>query len=166
MLPSGLTLASGAKADSATLAAAAATATLQTEFPATGIGGQLRDAAALLRMRQSFGFNRPIFTAAISGFRPGQPEVNNGLMAELSGALAAFYRATVELQIAKQVTTFTDADFGARGTEGRAEIVLGGSVRGGRTFAGGAGVTPYESYSGTLSRWPGPVSRKPMGFLE
>ena len=169
-LPSGLTLASRTRADGGALAAAAATANFQTQFPATGIGTQLRDAAALLRMRRSFGLSQPVYTAAISGFLRGQPAVNSRILADVSRALASFHRAMLELDLSNQVTTFTDMDFGAGPADGRAQLVFGGSVRGGRIYADASHAVLYEDYTATLSRWlnasPSAGAHKPIGFLD
>jgi uncharacterized protein (DUF1501 family) len=169
-LPSGLTVASRSAADAGALASAAATASFRTAFPETGIGRQLRDAAAVLRMRKAFGLTQPVLTSVISGFRPGQPAVNDRILADLSRALSAFYQATLELNIAKQVTTYTDMDFGAAPAEGRAQLVMGGAVHGGRVFSASARTTAYEAYTATLLRWPGAAptvsTHEPMGFLD
>jgi uncharacterized protein (DUF1501 family) len=165
-LPSGLTVASQSATDTKTVAAAVSTAGFQTEFPETGIGRQLREAAALLRMRKSFGLRQPVFTAALSGFRADAAVPNNEILADLSQALGAFYRSMLELNISKQVTTYTDMDFGASPAGDRPQLVLGGSVRGGRVYGERLRTDPYETYTGTLARWPAAGSREPMGFLE
>jgi uncharacterized protein (DUF1501 family) len=169
-LPSGLTVASQSAADAITLAAAVSTASLQTEFPETGTGRQLREAAALLRMRNSFGLRRPVLTAVISGFHADAAVRNDEILTDLSHALGAFYRSTMELNISKQVTTYTDMDFGASPAGDRPQLVLGGSVRGGRVYGEHLRSSPYEEYMATLVRWPGAASsaglREPIGFLE
>jgi uncharacterized protein (DUF1501 family) len=169
-LPSGLTVASGSAADAGALASAAATASFRTAFPETGIGRQLRDAAAVLRLRKSFGLTKPVLTLVVSGFRLGQLSYNDRILADLSRSLGAFYQAMLELNIAKQVTTCTDMDFGASPVEGRAQLVMGGSVHGGRVFSGATRGTSYEAYTATLMRWPGSAPtvglHEPMGFLD
>jgi uncharacterized protein (DUF1501 family) len=169
-LPSGLTVASGSAADAGALASAAAAASFRTVFPDTGIGRELRDAAAVLRLRKSFGLTQPVLTLVVSGFRAGQPANNDLILADLSRSLGAFYQATLELNIAKQVTTCTDMDFGAVPAGGRAQLVIGGSVHGGRVFSGTLRDTPYEAYTAALTRWPGSSptvsSHEPMGFLD
>jgi uncharacterized protein (DUF1501 family) len=169
-LPSGLTVASRSAVDAGVLASAAATASFLTAFPETGIGRQLRDAAAVLRLRKSFGLSQPVLNAVVSGFRAGQAAFNERILADLSHALGAFYQATLEMNIARQVTTFTDMDFGAAPADGRAQLVMGGSVRGGRVFSAGTRATSYEAYTATLMRWPeaAPTAslHDPMGFLD
>jgi uncharacterized protein (DUF1501 family) len=168
-LPSGLTVACRSSVDAGTLAAAAAAASFRTVFPETGFGRQMRDAAAVLRLRKSFGLTQPVFTSVISGFRPGQTALNNSILADLSRALGAFYDATLEMNIARRVTTYTDMDFGSAPVVGRAQLVMGGSVHGGRIFST-ARTTPYETYTASLMRWlmtaPTPGSHEPMGFLD
>jgi hypothetical protein len=169
-LPSGLTVASRVAVDSGLLSLAAAAASFRTEFPDTGIGRQLRDAAAVLRLRKSFDLSYPVLTSIISGFRPGEPVANNRILADLSRALGAFHQAMLELDISKQVTAYTDMDFGSRSAEGRAQIVMGGSVRGGRVYGAGTLATPYEVYTAELLRWPSTALtasfHKSMGFLD
>jgi uncharacterized protein (DUF1501 family) len=170
MLPSGLTMVSRSEADAGALAAAAATAALRTVFPETAIGQQFRDAAAVLRMRKSFGLTYPVLTTVISGFRPGQPELNSRILADLSRAMGSFYEAMVELGLAKHVTTYTDMDFGPAPKEGRSQIVMGGSVHGGQVFSANAGVTSYEAYTAKLVRWQGAAptagTNELMGLID
>jgi uncharacterized protein (DUF1501 family) len=169
-LPSGLNIASRSAADGGALAAAAATATFRTMFPETGIGQQLRDAAAVLRLRKSFGLEQPVLTAVVSGFRIGQAKLNDSILADLSRALGAFYEATVELNMAKRVTTYTDMDFGAAPAEGRAQLVIGGAVHGGQVFSANGRTTPYEAYTAKLVRWQGAAptadAHTLMGLLD
>jgi hypothetical protein len=169
-LPSGLTVANRTAVDADSLSAAAASSSLGTAFPDTGIGRQLREAAAVLRMRKAFGLSNPVFTAVLSGFLPKQDALNTQKLADLSRALKAFHDATLELNISKQVTTFTDMDYGSDPKGGKSQLVIGGSVRGGNSYTEGARTTLHETYTATLMRWTGgtPKARtnESMGFLE
>ncbi len=120
---------------------------LVTTFPGSGLGDQLRTVARLIAARASFGVKRQVFFCSIGGFDthgidqlPDQGE----LLGIVSDAMAAFYRATVELGVAAQVTSFTMSDFGrdfpANGSGGSDHgwgshhVMLGGAVKGKQLF--------------------------------
>ncbi|MEJ7653906.1 MAG: DUF1501 domain-containing protein, partial [Chloroflexia bacterium] len=102
----------------------------------------------------SLGLNRQIFFCQLGGFDTHQNQLGtqSSLLAQMSGAIKAFYDATIELGVAGQVTTFTLSDFGrtlqpaGTGTGvvgsdhawGNHHFVAGGAVRGG-DFYGVAG---------------------------
>jgi uncharacterized protein (DUF1501 family) len=89
--------------------------TLQTVFPITTLGNQLKQVAKVMKAnQQSLGLTQQIFFCQLGGFDTHQTELTNqgNLLTEVSKALAAFYNATVELGISAQVTTFTMSDFG------------------------------------------------------
>jgi uncharacterized protein (DUF1501 family) len=115
---------------------------LQTVFPAGTLADQLRMVARLISVRDLLGMHRQIFFVSLGGFdtHSGQVTAQEGLLTQLSQALSAFYAATVELNVANEVTAFTASDFGRAyrsngpGTDhgwGSCQFVLGGSVRGG-----------------------------------
>lgn len=126
--------------------------TLQTVFPNTTLGNQLKQVAKVIKAnltQSALGLNRQIFFCQLGGFDTHQNEINtqggpNGLLAQVSQAMKAFYLATVELGIANQVTQFTLSDFGRTlqpsgtgvgvvGTDhgwGSHHFVLGGAVNG------------------------------------
>jgi len=126
--------------------------TVNTAFPNTSIGNQLKQVAKVIKFIQGtpgLGVQRQIFFASLGGFdtHTGQGAfgTDNGqlkLLRQLSQAVGAFYSATVELGVQNQVTTFTSSDFsrtfvpggGNTGTDhawGSHQFVVGGAVQGG-----------------------------------
>jgi uncharacterized protein (DUF1501 family) len=118
--------------------------------PRTSLGNQLEQIAKVISMRSVLGMTRQIFFCSLGGFDTHNGQVTNGtpatgthatLLAQLSGAMRAFYDATVTLGVESQVTTFTLSDFsrtfvpnGTLGTDhawGAHHLVAGGAVRGG-----------------------------------
>ena len=125
--------------------------------PRTSLGNQLEQVAKLISVRTALGMSRQIFFCSLGGFDNHNGQVtaakaktgtHANLLAEVSGAMKAFYDATVKLGVASQVVTFTLSDFsrtykpnGNLGTDhawGAHHFVVGGSVRGG-DFYGVAG---------------------------
>lgn len=118
--------------------------------PRTSLGNQLEQVAKLISVRTALGMNRQIFFCSLGGFDTHFNQVNNGsptagtqanLLAQVGGAMKAFYDATVALGVASRVVTFTLSDFsrtfvpnGNLGTDhgwGSHHLVMGDSVRGG-----------------------------------
>jgi uncharacterized protein (DUF1501 family) len=133
--------------DSATLSKALAGApALTTTFPNTSIGQQMKQIAQLIQVRSALGMHRQIFFASLGGFDTHSNQLNDQdtLFSQLSPALMSFYNATQELNVAQQVTTFTESDFGRtfqstvnRGSDhawGNHHIVMGGAVQGGDIY--------------------------------
>ena len=152
---------------------------LNTVFPNTTLGNQLKQVAKLMKFNLGSGvpaLTRQIFFCSLGGFDTHQGQVNTQatLLTQVGNAMKAFYDATVELRIESQVVTFTLSDFGrtlqpagSAGTVGsdhawgNHHLVMGGSVIGG-DFYGVSGpngtVFPTLQLSGpddtdTRGRW-------------
>ena len=129
--------------------------TLTTVFPNTSLGRQLKQVALLIKVctDPSAGINmkRQIFFTQLGGFDTHSGEISGqaNLLAQLNGAISAFFAATVELGIQDKVVTFTMSDFGRTfqpagastsgvGSDhawGNHHLIVGGPVLGG-TFYG------------------------------
>lgn len=128
------------------LSAALNNRTLQTVFPDSGLGRQLRMIALLIAARGSLQVPRQCFFASIGGFDThGDDQLarQNELLGEISAAVTAFQAAMEELAVSRDVTLFTASDFGRNlpsngaGTDhawGSHHFVVGGSVNGNRLF--------------------------------
>jgi uncharacterized protein (DUF1501 family) len=140
-------------------------------FPANNpLADQLRQVAKLIALRNVLNLNRQIFFVSLGGFdlHNGQPSAHATLFSRLSGAMKAFYDATVALGVESQVTTFTLSDFGrtfkpngGQGTDhawGAHHIVMGGAVRGGDFYGTYPSIVPdgpddADAGSGARGRW-------------
>jgi len=132
--------------------------TVNTMFPTSSLGNQLKQVAKVMRFVQdnaSLGVRRQIFFTSIGGFDthtnqgkydPLNPSGSNGgqlgLLSQISQAVGSLYQASIELGIQNQVTIFTSSDFsrtfvpggGSTGTDhawGSHQFVVGGAVNGG-----------------------------------
>ena len=129
-------------------------------------------------------FSRQAFLVQVSGFETKQDELRRqaDLFAELDSALVMFYKAVSDLGMAESVTVYTDTEFnrtltpnktgGSLHAWGGHQLVLGGSVLGGRIYgkfpslevggaddASGNGTwvpsTSSAQYAATLAYWYG-----------
>ena len=160
---------------------------LTTVFPTGRFGDTLRTVARTIAARGALGQRRQIFFVGLGGWdtHDGQPVDHPRLLTTVSQGLAAFYNATIELGISRDVTTFTMSDFGRTlnnngdGTDhgwGGHSWILGGDVVGRRIYGTmpdyalgssqdvGRGrmipTTPVEQVGSTLARWFG------LGFSD
>ena len=195
LIQSASSITSSALANSSALSTALASApVLTTPFPATGLGAQLKQVAQVLSVRSALGLSRQVFFCSLGGFdtHSNQIAVQQSLFQQLSPALSAFYNATVELNLAQQVTAFTMSDFsrtfqpasggGTDHARGSVQIISGGAVRGGDIYetlptftpggpddSGSNGrcipTTSIDQYGATLAKWFGvPVASLPSIF--
>jgi uncharacterized protein (DUF1501 family) len=127
--------------------AVSSTPKLNTQFPVGNqLTPQLQQIAQIMSARSALGATRHIFFVSMGSFdtHDNQTALQDGLFAQLSSALAAFYQATEELGIANQVTTFTMSDFcralqpnttsGSDHAWGSHHMVMGGAVNGGQIY--------------------------------
>lgn len=154
-----------------------------TAFSTSSLGQQLRTIARLIASAPQLGLKRQIFFARIGGWdlHDAQLGAHANLFADVSRNVAAFYRATVELGCADQVTTFTASDFGRTyntngdGSDhgwGSNHFIVGGAVKGGDIYGNMANLTirgpddvgtrgmwlpstSVDEYAATLATWFG-----------
>ena len=162
---------------------AIASSTLTTSF-GTGnrLADQLRVVARLIAARQQLGVTRQVFLVSLGGFdhHDGLIGSHEALLGQVDVAMDAFYRATVEIGVASNVTAFTASDFGRTFTSngdgsdhgwGSHHFIVGGGVSGGRFYGRAPSVSvstadqvgqgrllpavSVDEYSATLAKWFG-----------
>jgi uncharacterized protein (DUF1501 family) len=122
---------------------------LQTQFPNTSIGNQLKQVAQIIKVKNNLNVNRQVFFCSLGGFdtHSDQITIQQSLLGQVSPAMKAFYDATQEMSVANNVTTFTLSDFsrtlqpasnaGSDHAWGSHHMILGGAVKGGAANSGG-----------------------------
>lgn len=155
---------------------------INTEFPETELGTQLRSVAQTISVRNALSVSRQIFFVAIGGFdtHSNQAGALPQLLGEIDSGVSAFYRSMVELGFANDVVLFTASDFGRTmavngdGTDhgwGGHSLVIGGDVRGKQIYgsvpdfalghsadAGSGRIIPslsVEQFAAPMGRWFG-----------
>jgi uncharacterized protein (DUF1501 family) len=125
---------------------------LQTQFPNTSLGNQLKQVAQIIKVKSNLGINRQVFFCSLGGFdtHSDQISIQQNLLSQVSPAMKAFFDATNELGVANKVTTFTLSDFsrtlqpasnaGSDHAWGSHHMIMGGAVKGGAAGNAGAGL--------------------------
>lgn len=118
---------------------------LSAAFPATGLGARLRAIAHSIAMRDALGHRRQTYFVRFGGWDHHDEVIASqaGMLAAVSAAVGAFWRALIELGVQDDVLLFSASDFGrtlssnGKGSDhgwGGNQFVLGGAHRGGRFY--------------------------------
>ena len=146
------------------------------------LADQLKIVARLIGARKELGSRRQVFFVSLDGFdhHSNLSLKHNELMSKVDEAIAAFYVATVEMGVSRDVTTFTASDFGRTlvnngdGSDhgwGSHHFIVGGAVKGGKYYGTAPHVsastddqvgqgrllpsTSIDQYAATLAKWFG-----------
>ncbi|MBM4229614.1 MAG: DUF1501 domain-containing protein [Gammaproteobacteria bacterium] len=149
---------------------------------ASWLTAQLRTVAKMISQRLVLSMSRQIFFVSIGGFDTHDTQLvdHPKLLADVSKSIKAFYDSMIEIGLERQVTVFTQSDFGRTLTSngdgsdhgwGGTQMVIGGAVLGGRFFGkyptlemggeleiGNGNIIPTlscDQYAATLARWFG-----------
>ena len=127
--------------------------------------------ARLIAASPTLGLKRQIFFVQLGGWDLHAGQLTNtdpvtgahaNLLSQISQAMDAFYKATVELGVANQVTTFTASDFGRTyrsngdGSDhgwGSHAFVVGGAVKGSDIYGRMPALTVNGPDDTGLGRW-------------
>ena len=160
--------------------------TIATPFNIDGQDNRLADqlsiVAKLIAARSTLGQKRQVFFVSLGGFdnHDGLLTNHGPLLAKVNEAIGQFYKATVELGVQNNVTTFTASDFGRTlasngdGSDhgwGAHHFIVGGAVKGGQFYGKAPSIsittedqvgegrllptTSVDQYAATLARWFG-----------
>lgn len=97
-----------------TLWGAMKNAVVNTVFPNTILGNQLKTVAQIMSVRAALGIGRQVFYCELDGFdtHGAQSGTQDPLLQQLSQAVGAFYTATQEVGTDTSTITFTASEFG------------------------------------------------------
>ncbi len=118
---------------------------LNTMFPDTKLGEQLKTVAETISVQLALNVNRQVFYVRLGGFDTHDNQANElpKLHSDLAQSIASFYAALSELGMENNVTLFTGSDFGRTlldngdGTDhgwGGHQFVVGGAVKGNQIY--------------------------------
>lgn len=147
------------------ISSALAGVNMATPFPAGNpLADQLKTVARLIAARSALGSRRQVFLVSLGGF-----DLHDNLIAQqptllsrVSSAMTAFYDATVELGVARNVTAFTASDFGRTLTSngdgsdhgwGGHHFVVGGAVKGSAFYGTAPPISVGNSTTLAQDQW-------------
>ncbi len=168
----------------ALIAELAAAQQITTEFPDDNeLATELKMVSKMISIRESLGMKRQIFFVALGGWDTHGNQLNDHAerLGKLNDAFSSFYDATVELNVADSVTTFTASDFSRTmsingdGTDhawAGHQLVMGGAVKGGQIHGDPMNLTidgpddaqdtgrfipkySVDQYGATFAKWMG-----------